>query len=744
MIGNVVRIGSKEKGFGFILGEDKNDYFFHITSLKHCEWRNLELGTAVEFVPNLDKDKLVAKHINLFFGESISEERSNIENGNTYVGKHPLVKLEKFDEQEKNIIKTLSRTFYITNGGTKIILGSTSEYSYCLLKPTDYFGEQFNLKREIVVIFSNYEKFEPRTFDAIAEVYRKNEQKFRIDRVCSVIISKDNNVIDEIRQILKNDLEMQVVVPFSYIELQNGDRTQLITNRFREHFYERDLFAFESPLKKDLYFFGRREYVHELISRHNCGENSGVFGLRRSGKTSVLQAVDRAAKLIDTACIFLDCQDIYHFSWNRALFMVIEAISKCVNIVVNSKKDDYDDENANALFAADLEYIITCSKRDILLLIDEIEQITPGLGMKDNWKQGDDFVKFWHTIRSNFHKWGNKFTFIIAGTNPSGIEQISINKHDNPLFNQLKADSYLLPFKVHNTSEMVNKLGGYMGISFDDIVCAKLTHDFGGHPYLIRHFCSSINQYITDNRMIKPIRITNAIYSRVMPVFAEKAADNYCRFILGVLIDYYPEENKFLEQLALGNLEEGDRTLYNPQMISHLVGYGIIENNQGVLDFKIDVLKNYLTRKYAYRRQNITNEEKWAEISERRNRIEPKIRTIIRMQLKTKYGNGARQEVLNSMRIEAREKYKNLKYNDLFNPKKCEIYFMQLGYLIENHWEMCFKNIFSKNKATIKSYFTIINNLRLECHAAPVTDEEMDSFRGAIRTLEKEVENYFI
>lgn len=229
-----------------------------------------------------------------------------------------------------------------------------------------------------------------------------------------------------------------------------------------------------------------------------------------------------------------------------------------------------------------------------------------------------------------------------------------------------------------------------------------------------------------------------------MPVFAEKAADNYCRFILGVLIDYYPEENKFLEQLALGNLEEGDRTLYNPQMISHLVGYGIIENNQGVLDFKIDVLKNYLTRKYAYRRQNITNEEKWAEISERRNRIEPKIRTIIRMQLKTKYGNGARQEVLNSMRIEAREKYKNLKYNDLFNPKKCEIYFMQLGYLIENHWEMCFKNIFSKNKATIKSYFTIINNLRLECHAAPVTDEEMDSFRGAIRTLEKEVENYFI
>lgn len=76
------------------------------------------------------------------------------------------------------------------------------------------------------------------------------------------------------------------------------------------------------------------------------------------------------------------------------------------------------------------------------------------------------------------------------------------------------------------------------------------------------------------------------------------------------------------------------------------------------------------------------------------------------------------------------QNYTTLSYNDLFDPKKCEIYFLQLGNLIERNWEECFKNIFTKNKPTIKSYFTIINNLRLECHAAPVTDSEMESFRG--------------
>ena len=61
--------------------------------------------------------------------------------------------------------------------------------------------------------------------------------------------------------------------------------------------------------------------------------------------------------------------------------------------------------------------------------------------------------------------------------------------------------------------------------------------------------------------------------------------------------------------------------------------------------------------------------------------------------------------------------------------------------MIEKHWDSCFKNVFSKNKQTIKAFFTIINALRLECHAAPVTDEEMENFRGTITQLEKEIDN---
>ncbi len=744
MKGNITYI-KKHNGYGFIVGNDKIDYFFHYSQLINCKIDSLYEGDLVEFENIKKGDKFQAISIYKTYKKIDELNRTNsMKKQKTTAGINPMFKGDHFSVEERKIISVLSKTFYITNGGSTLHLGKTSDYRYCLVKPTDFFGEQFNLTREITIVFSDYDSFEPRTLDAISEIYKRNEQKFRIDKICSIIVSKDCSVVEKIHDILKHDVEMQVIIPFTFSELSISDQTDLITHRFRTHFYDRDLFAFESPLKKDIYFFGRREYIHELINRHNSAENSGVFGLRRSGKTSILQAIERALNITDSLCIFLDCQDLYHYSWNKSLFVIIKKIYSLIDKELENTIELYTEENANRLFNEDLQLISKRASNDILLLFDEIEQITPELSLNENWKTGHDFVKFWQTIRSNFHKMGNKFTFIIAGTNPSAIETVSFNGHPNPLYNQLKSDSYIAPFDVENTKEMVNKLGGYMGLSFNDIVCASLTQDFGGHPYLIRHFCSAVNKYVLDNRMSKPVEIKNAIYNKVMPTFVQNSADNYCQFILTVLIDYYPEENKFLEELALENLSAEDILNQNPLLISHLVGYGIIENNKNVLDFRIEILKNYLSRKFSYKKLCLSTDEKWAEISERRNRIEPKLRIIVKNQLKANYGGAAKQKVLESMRQILKDKYSHLTYTDLFNTDKCEIYFSQLGKMIEKNWGQCFKNLFSKSRQVIMSYFTIINNLRSDCHASEITDNEMDSFRGAMSSLEKEVDNYFL
>ena len=48
MSGIVKRI-RHEKGFGFILGSDGKEYFFHMTALKNIRFEQLEVGSEVEF-----------------------------------------------------------------------------------------------------------------------------------------------------------------------------------------------------------------------------------------------------------------------------------------------------------------------------------------------------------------------------------------------------------------------------------------------------------------------------------------------------------------------------------------------------------------------------------------------------------------------------------------------------------------------------------------------------------------------
>ncbi|MDR0269340.1 hypothetical protein [Paenibacillus sp.] len=51
-----------------------------------------------------------------------------------------------------------------------------------------------------------------------------------------------------------------LIVPFTYDEFIKRKITQEgVENKLREYFYSRDLFAIESPIRNDSYFFGRKK-----------------------------------------------------------------------------------------------------------------------------------------------------------------------------------------------------------------------------------------------------------------------------------------------------------------------------------------------------------------------------------------------------------------------------------------------------------------------------------------------------
>ncbi|MEE7627090.1 hypothetical protein V3O24_13035 [Methylobacter sp. Wu8] len=651
-------------------------------------------------------------------------------------GINPNLNLEHFSEEEKNVIKKLSSDWYITNGGGVIKLAATSSYKYFLLKPTPTLQELFNIEREIIAVFSDYSDFEPRTLDAFDYAINKH-QELRIERVCSVLISRDKNIEVRIRDLLKSDAEYQIIVPFNFKEILENSDSFFVRNRFREYFYSRDLFSFQAPLKKDLYFFGRTDLVHTLVNRHRSSENAGLFGLRKTGKTSIIFGIRRVIEVQGGVSVFIDCQNpsFHKKRWFSALRYVIDELkSQNKFSVKTSDESKYSEEEAATTFEKDLLKIYGgIKKKNFLLIFDEIEHITPGISASEHWKNGSDFVFFWQALRYIFQKHNQLFTYLIAGTNPKCVEIDRINGVDNPIFCQIPYE-YIPSFDVPQTREMVRTLGRIMGLQFDEPIYSKLTEDFGGHPFLIRNVCSVINKLVSEEQ--RPVRIDKSVYEQGVRIFNEQYS-NYIEMILTVLKEYYNDEYEMLKYLALGDMEmfNGFSNI-SKEYTNHLLGYGILDRNLGSFTFKIESIKIFLVEANKYKKLNLSEKEMLAEISERRNSIEPKLREIVRKGLRQCYGESeAKSKVLDIYGEKRKSKYSPYSYKDIFDPKKSEIYFEDIRKIIEKEWQV-FENLFGKDKQSFNAAMQAVNKYRADAHAKLVTKEEMDCFRVFATKLE--------
>jgi hypothetical protein len=577
------------------------------------------------------------------------------------------VKLDYFNDQEKEIVKILSNFFEVTSSRSVNI--ANSKYAAILLKPSEDYQHSFNLNFEIIAVFSRYTTFQVRSNDAIdavrSSIQNSYEQEFRIEEVCTIMISNDSNIENIIKDILTNNKDNQrIIIPFSYEDLIYNANDGFIKNRFRNHFYKRDLFAFEDALKKDLYFFGRerKNLALELVNKHLSGECSGIFGLRKTGKTSILYRAQRLLEQQKGTSIFIDCQVLHLKRWNNLLFYIITELARANNVKIKSTEKDYEIE----------EKVIDVFERDIIKIFQNNGRkkvlITFGVSLSEHWKIGKDFPLFWQHLRSVFQKTqGKYYSYLIASTNPLSVEHTYVHDTPNPIYDQIKP-VYISQFDVQDTKDMVNKIGGFMGLTFDDNVINNLVTDFGGHPFWIRQVCSEIDKEVSSLGLKRPIEVTRIVYEKAKPNFERKYAQKNAAQILEVLIKFFPYEYEMLEALAkqdIETFEEFANTM--PTIIDHLIGYGIIYQQGGMYDFKIDIVKKHLSDKNKYNKliRSMSNEERLQELLNRRDKIERKLRKIVRDTLRVVLGEQeAKKEVLKlHAQTKGKERYNlNLPY----------------------------------------------------------------------------------
>ncbi|HCM5630153.1 TPA: ATP-binding protein [Klebsiella pneumoniae] len=662
---------------------------------------------------------------------------------NIYPGKHFSVREEHFSQEEKDIINVLSKEFYVTNGGGVITLTSNSKYKYILLRPTDIYIEMFNLDREIIVLFSDYTNFQSRTLDAIEQA-AKQLSSLRVDKTCCILISKDQDIEENISDLIKKEPETANIIPFTYNETQKGNSDgYFFRNRVQKYLYNRDLFSFEAPLKSDWLFFGRNEIILSTINRMKGGNNAGVFGLRKTGKTSLINAISRNLQKNGEVVTTIDCQSpsINKRKWNEAIYYVCKK-TKEDNYLQSFLPEEvyFTEKDAAELLAKFVRDVNKEKDKKLFLIFDEIENISRVTSPTEHWRSGADFLYFWQSMRTVFQTVGINLAYLIVGTNPSCIETPRIDSSDNPLFNHF-TPTYLPGFDIRSTRDMIRRIGKRMGVNFEEAIYTNINEEYGGHPFLIRQVCSIIAR--NSFSQTKPVSIGKISYKEAVKSFGENSF-NYLEMIIGVLKEHYNEEYELLITLAHEDNEtfkEASRRKQNS--LAHLLGYGILGKDNGGYYFIIDSMRSYLLEINKYRKMETSIEQRWAEISERRNIAERKLRTIIKTTLKSMYGEElAKSAILDILGGKRKAEYTSKNFNDIFDPNLSTIFFEDIRKIISKEWGS-FENIFEKSKKETFDSLGFINKYRSDAHAKDITPDEFALFRISMLKIEGDISQYF-
>lgn len=760
MNGDITRICENNWGqqtYGFILGEDGQNYFFHKSDLTNCSIFQLQEGDPMEFTPTPD-----FRNPGKMSAENVRKRTTSASAVPQYAnpGIHPSVQLEKFNQEEQKIIRVLGETLYVTNGGRELTVAGW-QYRYILVKPTEKFTVNFNLQREIPVIFSDYKNFEPRSLDVAAEVAKVVPARLRLERSCQIVISSASDIEEKLGELLRDSNLSSVVIPFSYGEFVSSEMTPArILDRFRKYLFDADLFTTSQPIVNDVFFFGRRDYALDVATK--CRSSSylcGVFGLRRSGKTSMLYAIQR--QLENTGCpvVFIPCQEeLETLDWKDALYQVTEDVRRVLGLASNilTAYTEYKADGAN-VFREDMDSMLQGCSTPVVLMFDEIEAITFSVGETTGpWYDGNNFVHFWNVLRGYCTRPGSNLSIVVAGTNPmiNEIPAIGERRIPNPMFQQLSASNqgiYLKPFDISSTKTMIDTLGGYMGIKFNNSIPSKLVEDCGGHPYLIRLLCGQIYKYVRENKLQRPFVVSKAVYEAARTEFEKSNdAESFYLMILEILQTSYPREYDTLKILATEGDGQLSRVLDNAQIV-HLTGYGLIENNGGRFAIQYDTVKRFLQGKYAFERMGLNFKEQALEINTRMNECELRLRALVRRTLNAhKKELDPKQAILNAMATHPNvtENQKRiaagLEYKALFDSTVNHgCYFLVMVLAIEQNYDAVFLPIFDQDKDSVIDKLNRFNRYR-QIPAHPIdedaknwSEEEFYQFREDMSWLEK-------
>jgi len=620
-----------------------------------------------------------------------------------------------------------------------------------LLRPEKHIRAAFGLENELLLIHHQYSSIQPRILHIVEKILGESPCQGRAEPMAFLLLTSAHDAKAEVRRLLADSANSRVIIPFEESECRKTHNEFFVRNRLAEFFYSRDLFDMSRPLASDLYFFGRHAFVLSLRDLLKSGENLGLFGLRRTGKTSVLLRLQRSLEeLKGGKFIYFDLEDsaFYQLRWWKLL--------ECIATKLPGAKKgiSYTEESAAVQFRAALEKVGKSSK--VVIALDEIEHITPGerLRMKPHWDE--DFLEFWKTIRA-IQNANRQVSFVVCGTNAAPVETASFDGRDNPLFGMV-TKRYMPSFVREEVRQMTRTLGRFMGLDFEEECFDYLLARYGGHPFITRQACSRV--FDDHKGQERPVKITAKMLGST-EIDRDLHLFSHAENVLSVLQRWYPLEYEMLEYLSDNDLDAflGVEQAA-PDFSAHLRAYGLVQGSPPELSMQF--VASYLRNRKAISKavssapadvveDNIISDDsllrKLSSLGFHRNRVEIKLRKFIkRVFIASKGPSRWVEPLLASIPSERRDKLVGTDRDVILRE---HLFLLDLLQIVLKNWPS-FSHLEQQpgqarvSKPQFEVLVDFLNKHREDAHAKDVEDSTLAAVVLAASTLEAAIDPYLV
>lgn len=444
----------------------------------------------------------------------------------------------------------------------------------------------FGLTREVMMFYSPHRDLQVRTYQAALAELRGMPRDVTPD---ILFVSAPDP-----RLRLKVDDWSTPALRAIPLEHNMEDEAMAFIALIRDYVYSRDLFYETTPVR-GASFFGRTTLLQSLRDDVLKQRVSGIFGLRKAGKTSVLLQLSDLMSEDKIVPVFLDLeafpsppedptQDILTELRRR-----FQSEFKSRGLRTKELAEIPTRPSILELKTA-LQELLRRIEPDgvrILLMLDEIEYLTPA--DKVDIAEGDmpRISQLLASLRSLVQESSN-FTFILSGLTSAIIENGRLYGRPNPLFSWAKA-YYVGPLERPEADGLAASTGVKMGIEIEEKALEALYDSSGGHAFLYRSFASSVVEALPIE-VFRRVITKPLVLSRLMD-WKGKVSGNITEMIAH-LGRYYPTESVLLEVLRELPDQFGELAEAEPMAVRHLLDLGLIResNREYELNSLLDLL----------------------------------------------------------------------------------------------------------------------------------------------------------